>query len=273
MTWYCPTPSHILVCLLMSGFAGSSAHSTETSPASSKLSPSINQSLKPETTKSRRFILTQLVNDFTYLTGQPDFYVVAGALVAVPVVLPGAFRSETAEITEIWGNSRFADNLLEIGEIIGDGAFPVAIATTSWATGRLTGSPGLAGFGADLFRAQVSTGLFTTTFKRGIDRKRPDGTPYSYPSGHTSSAFATAGTVYAHFGKLWGLPAFAIAGYVGISRLQEGKHYISDIVAGGLLGTYVSLKLARQTGSPRRSLSFAPMSIDGHPAISVALRF
>lgn len=47
--------------------------------------------------------------------------------------------------------------------------------------------------------------------KGAINRQRPEGAPYAYPSGHTFSAFATAGVVYKHYGKTWGISAFVLA--------------------------------------------------------------
>jgi hypothetical protein len=182
------------------------------------------------------------------------------------------FENESPEITELWGHSTFADNLFEVGEIVGDGALPVLASATSWSIGKFSGSASLREFGRDLFRSQVMNGVITAVLKVGIHRTRPDGTSYSYPSGHTSSAFVTAGTVYAHFGKVWGIPAFLLAGYVGLSRLQEGRHFLSDVVAGGILGSYVSLKLAG-TVWDRGSVSVTPIAGGGSVGLSLSLKF
>lgn len=217
------------------------------------------------------FVLHQLWDDMTYLVTQPDFYGVAGGLGLAPSTFGSAFRHESPEFTEMWGRSGFADNLFEIGEVVGDGAFPVMLSGASWSVGKLAGSAKLRDFGTDLFRAQAMTGLLTAVLKGSVNRTRPDGTAYSYPSGHTSSAFASAGTVYAHFGKQWGIPAFVFAGYVGLSRLQEGKHYVSDVLAGGILGTYISLKLARK-GRKREAVSIAPAMVGSGLGLSLSVR-
>lgn len=59
--------------------------------------------------------------------------------------------------------------------------------------------------------------------------------PYAFPSGHTSSAFAAAGVGVKHYGWKWGALAEAAALYVGLSRLQENKHYVSDVIGGAVL--------------------------------------
>lgn len=221
---------------------------------------------------SYQFIIKQFYTDMTFLLGEKDFYGIMGGLSVGPSLFSSAFRHEDPEFTELWGRSQFADNAFEAGEIIGDGIFPVSLSAASWTFGKLVKSSQLQDFGTDLIRAQAANAILTTLMKRTIDRTRPDGSSYSYPSGHTSATFATAGVVYKHFGKIWGIPAFALATYVGFSRLQENKHYLSDIVAGGILGSYVSLKLSgRDTRGS--SISVAPYSPDGGAGLAMSLRF
>lgn len=204
-----------------------------------------NTAIESSAPAQPRFIVTQLWDDVHYLTTQPDFYFVTGGLALAPVVLSSDLARESGRWSALWGNSPAADRFFEFGEIAGDAAFPVALSTTSWAFGKVAGRRRFREFGSDLFRAQAINGLLTGLMKVGINRTRPDGSAYSFPSGHTSSAFTTAGVVYKHFGPHWGIPAYLLAGYVGVSRLQENKHYLSDIIAGGVLGSYIGYKIAR----------------------------
>ncbi len=59
----------------------------------------------------------------------------------------------------------------------------------------------------------------------------------SFPSSHTSVAFATA-TSLALVYKKWyiSIPAFAWASSVGYSRMYLGQHYPSDVFVGALVG-------------------------------------
>ncbi len=81
---------------------------------------------------------------------------------------------------------------------------------------------------------------FTTYPDEIILRRKASG--FSFPSGHTSSAFATA-TALTLSTKKWyvGVPAFAYAGLVGYSRMRLGAHYGSDVLAGILVGVGSSL--------------------------------
>lgn len=221
---------------------------------------------------NRKFIISQIYDDVGYLLGERDFYLLVGGLYASPSVLEDAFETESNGLGQKWGHSRFADSFFELGEVFGDETFPIALSVAGWGIGKFSGSQRLQNFGYDLIRAQAANGLLTIALKGIVNRTRPDGAPYSYPSGHTSSAFTTAGVVYKHFGKAWGIPAFALATFVGVSRLQENKHFVSDIFAGAILGTYVSLKLSGHS-TKGSSLSFAPFYFNDAKGLRMALNF
>ncbi|MFV0401477.1 MAG: phosphatase PAP2 family protein [Oscillospiraceae bacterium] len=57
----------------------------------------------------------------------------------------------------------------------------------------------------------------------------------SFPSGHTTSSFAAA-MVLMGWKKKAGIPAFLLAGLIGLSRLYLYVHYPSDVLCGMLLG-------------------------------------
>lgn len=69
---------------------------------------------------------------------------------------------------------------------------------------------------------------------------RPDSSGYtSFPSGHTSTAFASAEFLRREYGRKY--PWLAVAGYTiatgtGVYRMLNNKHWLGDIVAGAGIG-------------------------------------
>lgn len=95
----------------------------------------------------------------------------------------------------------------------------------------------------------LSSAVLTTTLKFAIDRDRPfetypdiqkltgAGSP-SFPSGHTSEAFATATSLSFAFPKWYVIaPSFLWASAAGYSRMHLGVHYPSDVLVGALIGS------------------------------------
>ncbi len=100
----------------------------------------------------------------------------------------------------------------------------------------------------------VLTAVVTYSLKIIVKRKRPylaypelitgksTETTYSFPSGHTSMAFATATALSLSFPKWYVIgPAYSYALLVAYSRSYLGVHYPGDILAGAIIGTGSSL--------------------------------
>jgi hypothetical protein len=51
-----------------------------------------------------------------------------------------------------------------------------------------------------------------------------------------------------HYGWKVGLPAYALASAVAVSRLQRNKHYVSDVVAAAAVGYLVGRTVVRVNG-------------------------
>ncbi len=104
--------------------------------------------------------------------------------------------------------------------------------------------------GWNLMGALAVNVMVSQTIKYTVNRNRPYTeypliiTPYdnketnkSFPSGHTSSAFALAASLSIEFPKWYvAVPAYAYAASVGYSRLYLGEHYPSDVLAGAAVG-------------------------------------
>lgn len=93
--------------------------------------------------------------------------------------------------------------------------------------------------GVKLSRALIFTSLSTSLLKFSVSRQRPDqSNSSSWPSGHTSSMFALAGSLTSSYGLRAAIPSYAATALVALSRMKENEHWLSDIVGGAFLGTY-----------------------------------
>jgi membrane-associated phospholipid phosphatase len=146
-----------------------------------------------------------------------------------------------------------------------------------------TGAFGLAGYYSDpmyytnakaMFWASAMSGLTAQILKGVVQERRPPphhDQPYklnsskeSFPSGHTTSAFAFASVVQQFHGWEWGVPAYALGSFVGWSRMNDNKHYLHDVVFGAILGTTYGLgvshlyKKSSDGTPPQQSLLLVP---------------
>lgn len=70
-----------------------------------------------------------------------------------------------------------------------------------------------------------------------VDRPRY----YSFPSGHTAASFAMVGVAMLRCRMLIILPVLLLASLISFSRIYLRVHYLTDVVAGALLGFFCGI--------------------------------
>jgi membrane-associated phospholipid phosphatase len=114
--------------------------------------------------------------------------------------------------------------------------------------------------------------LVTFGLKEAFPELRPDGSDRkSFPSGHTSQAFAAAASLYNRQGASVGIPALAVATFVGVARVQADKHHWYDCVAGAAIGATSGFLITRKR--PEQTAMVIPWGDSTGGGISLALRF
>ncbi len=78
----------------------------------------------------------------------------------------------------------------------------------------------------------------------------------SFPSGHTTTAFAAASAVTSEVNRMWprytwyvGPVLYGGATLVGLSRMYHNRHWASDVALGAGIGTFSGLKVVKYTHS------------------------
>jgi membrane-associated phospholipid phosphatase len=149
------------------------------------------------------------------------------------------------------------------------GAF--VIGTTMYAAGRLSHDARLAELGLYGTEALLVGEAVGGVMKDVFGRARPyvdsvpnandwsllrgfrKGNAYrSFPSGHTTAAFAAAAAVSAETSRWWpgaiyviGPTMYGGAALVGLSRMYENRHWASDVIMGAAIGTFAGTKVVR----------------------------
>lgn len=229
-----------LTSICMLGSPGIARAQTFPFPSSAQTTPFPVESVKKvlagedgAAAASRPFssLFQATVEDFRRLPSQDTLkWLAIGA--AVATIGHAVDRPATQELS----TSPLFDRMLKRGETIGGARLQLGGALATYAVGRITRSPKATAVGADLLQAQILAQSLTAGVKFAVRRGRPDGTQYSFPSGHTSVTFASATVLQRDLGWKAGLPAYAVATYVAASRIQDKRHFLSDVGFGAALG-------------------------------------
>ena len=121
--------------------------------------------------------------------------------------------------------------------------------------------------------AGVSTVGMTYVLKYLVKKKRPDGSDnHSFPSMHTSVSFTGAAFIQRRYGWKWGIPAYAVATYVGWSRTYAKKHDWWDVAAGAAMGIGSAYIFTRPFAQ-KHNLTLSPLAGDKHFGIYASMTF
>lgn len=68
---------------------------------------------------------------------------------------------------------------------------------------------------------------------------------FSFPSGHTGSAFAVAVVMLLCMPKKYGITAVVVASFIAFSRLYNAAHYPTDVLAALMIGTLTAVAASK----------------------------
>lgn len=116
----------------------------------------------------------------------------------------------------------------------------------------------------EILASTLNTAIITDGLKYAVNQPRPTGGNYGFPSGHSSFSFSMATVIAGEYGWKAGIPAYAIAAYVGASRIGGGEHYPSQVIAGAAIGVASGLATLE---SRNQDFSVGPGVVNGAPGI------
>ena len=188
------------------------------------------QGSAPRPEPSLRSFVPDLIDDARRLPSNS-----AAVSVAIGGILSAGLSPFDDEVAE-WDPS---DNF-ESGTWIGNSIVLAAGTVATYAVGHWAEMPRVKVVAVDLLRAQTLALGVTYALKYTVGRERPDESSNdSFPSGHAAQTFASAAVLARYFGMWAAVPAFGVASFVVASRLNQRRHYVSDVAFGAGLGVAV----------------------------------
>ncbi len=107
----------------------------------------------------------------------------------------------------------------------------------------------------------------STVLKYAVREPRPaGGDRTSFPSGHTTAAFAFSTFVAGRHGLFpYGVPTIGISMLTAFSRINDNRHFTHDVVAGATIGTAYGLGISLLHGGTKNEMEVKPgtLSIEG----------
>ena len=252
-------PGRFLVafCFLTVLTAGSAAAQT-TSPEK-LFQPSIAPTTFAPT--SMPDVFAGAVKDFRHIPSWTNLAIFAAAGLGAALEHPS-----DGAVSRAMSGSPSLGSFFRVGETVGGARTQLAAALGTYAIGQFSGQRKVAVIGAHLIQSQILAQTMTAAVKMSVGRTRPDGTQYSFPSGHSSVTFATATVLQRDLGWKVGIPAYGLATYVAASRVQDKRHFLSDVTFGAAIGIVAGRSVTVGKGNTKFAL--APTAAPGGGGIS-----
>ena len=142
---------------------------------------------------------------------------------------------------------------LDLAGYYGSTGRTAAAGAVLWTLASWRNLGGLKTQSEEVLRSVAAAALIVAPLKLAARRRRPDGSDrFSFPSGHTATAFSLSSVLARRHGPAIGIPAYGLAVLVPVGRIGKKKHYFSDALAGACIG--IAAGWAVETGRSNPAL-------------------
>jgi membrane-associated phospholipid phosphatase len=180
---------------------------------------------------------------------------VAGFVLAASLIADESLRGQLQAYRGQTSNA-----LARVGNGLGEPRYVLPVIGAGLLVGQLTGQRSVTRVALRAGGAVAIAGGITTAVKFAIGRNRPRGDGdadefrplsgrNSFPSGHTAVAFALATAIAQETRDPWSDAApYGAATLTALARLNDDRHWTSDVFVGALVGHLSARLLSRREG-------------------------
>ncbi len=189
---------------------------------------------------------------------------VAGVVLVATLIADQNLRGQVQEYRGQTSNA-----VARVGNGFGEPRYVLPVIGAGFLVGQLTGQRSVTRVALRAGGAVAIAGGITTAVKFVVGRSRPQGDGdadlfrplsgwNSFPSGHTAVAFALATTIADETRDPWSDAAlYGAATLTAVARLNDDRHWTSDVFVGALVGHLSARWLSRRPGG----LSIRPAGV------------
>jgi len=208
-------------------------------------------------------------------TGE-DWLVTAGVVGGIPLLM--TVDDEMKDLLGSGNTKSLNGDFWDIPTTYGAVAYANIFSLTMYTSGLLAGQDDLRRTGRLLFESLAYSGVSVMALRIVFGRSRPydDNSPWdfnwfeldnevqSFPSGHTTVAFAMSTVLAEEIGGIWARVGFyGLAAMTGYARVRNNQHWFSDVIAGAGLGLLAGFHVVgeerkREKGEENSGLEIRP---------------
>ena len=199
------------------------------------------------------------------------------AAIAATAGLAGGLAFLDNDMQKPWrrGDELLGHDITKIGDVVGNPGVQAGVMALTYTVGQLIGDDKLAEAGKAMAETMIFTSLTTLAVKGIFHRYRPNGDREigSFPSWHASATFGNATVLAEYYGWKAAIPSYLVALFVAWSRVEDNKHFVSDVVTGAAIGCIYGHAVSRYRMKNPHGITIEPVVLDEGAGVQARVEF